>query len=155
MNNRLWEYRRKFNIDAQKFAILTGVSPGELSKIERGYREPSGVFRDSCARILGVPIEVLFPKFDEEYRQAQIPIKDNILKELEQVLRGVDFCCRKLTEMEVNQYLFVCDEILERLFIEQKVPLDDEVGALLIKKIKYALETKEEDLQNKKEEILE
>ncbi len=37
------------------------LAPSRLSVLERGYDEPSGYERAALARVLGVPVEVLFP----------------------------------------------------------------------------------------------
>jgi len=153
MENLLWFYRRKFGVDAYALAQQVGITPQRLSRIERNQEEATDIIKDTCSRVLGVPIETLFPPEDLEFKKLQAPIKESIIERIEKTLGEVMFCERHLTSLEINRWLFWADEVLE-LIIKSKISLDKKIGDWLIEKMKDKLKKEEQDIEDKKEKVL-
>jgi len=59
--NRLKEARGKKGISQLKLAFLTGISPGDISRIECGWIRPYPSWRKRLAEALGTTETELFP----------------------------------------------------------------------------------------------
>lgn len=153
MENLLWFYRRKFGVDAYALARQVGITSQRLSRIERNQESPTDIIKDTCSRVLGVPIETLFPPEDLEFKKLQVPIKEAILERIEKTLDGVMFCGRKLTSLEINRWLFWADEVLE-LIIREKIVLDKKMEDWLIEKMEDRIKKEEQGIEEIKEKIL-
>ena len=60
--NRLKEIRNERNLSQLRLALLTGIAPSELSRIENGWIRPYPGWRKRLARALGVTEKELFPE---------------------------------------------------------------------------------------------
>lgn len=59
--NRLKEARGEKGISQLKLAFLTGISPGDISRIECGWIRPYPSWRKRLAEALGTTESELFP----------------------------------------------------------------------------------------------
>lgn len=49
--NNLWRFRTQKGIKQNDLSVMLGCSPSYLSKVEKGYSEPTDEFRKRCARL--------------------------------------------------------------------------------------------------------
>jgi transcriptional regulator with XRE-family HTH domain len=54
--------RRLRSLSVTEMALETGFSHSYVSQVEGGYLPPSDRYRAAAARVLGVPVEALFPE---------------------------------------------------------------------------------------------
>ena len=66
MINLLPVLRRKKKIKQVELARALNISPSYLCKVEKGLAEPTDAFKESCAVILGEPVESVFPPQTEK-----------------------------------------------------------------------------------------
>ncbi len=59
--NKLKEVRNERGLSQLKLAFLTGISPGDLSRIENGWLRPYPGWRKRLAKALGIAQTELFP----------------------------------------------------------------------------------------------
>ncbi len=60
MNNRLKEYRARYNYTQEKLATLIGVTRPTISFIEKNKMLPSVLLALKCARVFNCNVEDLF-----------------------------------------------------------------------------------------------
>ncbi len=59
--NRLKEVRKERGLSQLRLALLTGIAPGDISRIENGWIRPYPGWRKRLARALGATEVALFP----------------------------------------------------------------------------------------------
>ena len=59
--NKVASYRKHKRLSQKQLASLVGVHPSYIALIELGLRKPSLDIALKLSRILGVPVEELFP----------------------------------------------------------------------------------------------
>ena len=59
--NRLKEVRHERGISQLRLAMLTGIAPGDISRIENDWIRPYAGWRKRLARALGTTESELFP----------------------------------------------------------------------------------------------
>ena len=59
--NRLKEFRNKRGFSQLRLAMLTGIAPGDISRIENGWLRPYAGWCKRLARALGTTKDELFP----------------------------------------------------------------------------------------------
>lgn len=59
--NKLREARKEKGLSQLKLAFVTGIAPGDISRIENGWLVPYPGWRKRLSRALGVPETELFP----------------------------------------------------------------------------------------------
>lgn len=59
--NKLKEVRKKRGLSQLKLAFLTGIAPGDISRIENGWIRPYPGWRKRLAKALSTPQTELFP----------------------------------------------------------------------------------------------
>lgn len=59
--NKLKEIRNEKGFSQLRLAMLTGIAPGDISRIENGWIRPYTGWRKRLARALGTPETQLFP----------------------------------------------------------------------------------------------
>ncbi|MEE9201813.1 MAG: helix-turn-helix transcriptional regulator [Dehalococcoidia bacterium] len=59
--NRLKEVRNERGVSQLRLAMLTGISPGDISRIENDWLRPYAGWRKRLARALGKTEAELFP----------------------------------------------------------------------------------------------
>ncbi|GAH61860.1 unnamed protein product [marine sediment metagenome] len=64
--NRLKEIRNERGLSQLRLALLTGIAPSELSRIENGWIRPYPGWRKRLARALGATESELFPEEQKE-----------------------------------------------------------------------------------------
>ncbi|MFC1933650.1 helix-turn-helix transcriptional regulator [Chloroflexota bacterium] len=62
MNNKLKEFRNKKGLSQLRLALLTGISPWDISRIENDWIRPYPGWRKRLAKALGVTEKELFPE---------------------------------------------------------------------------------------------
>jgi len=65
--NKLKEVRNKMGFSQLRLAMLTGIAPGDISRIENGWLRPYPGWRKRLSRALGTTETELFP--DEQRGQ--------------------------------------------------------------------------------------
>jgi transcriptional regulator with XRE-family HTH domain len=60
--NRLKEFRNKRGLSQLRLALVTGISPGDISRIENGWLKPYHGWRKRLARALNITEKELFPE---------------------------------------------------------------------------------------------
>jgi len=61
VGNKLKEVRKEKGLSQLKLALMTGIAPGDISRIENGWLKPYPGWRKRLARALGIPESELFP----------------------------------------------------------------------------------------------
>jgi len=64
--NRLREARKEKGLSQLKLAFMTGIAPGDISRIENDWLVPYPGWRNRLSKALGVPETELFPSNGEE-----------------------------------------------------------------------------------------
>ncbi len=64
--NRLKEARNERGFSQLRLAMLTGIAPGDISRIENGWIRPYAGWRKRLARALGTTEADLFPSEQKE-----------------------------------------------------------------------------------------
>jgi len=59
--NSLKKVRNEKGLSQLKLALMTGIAPGDISRIENDWLRPYPGWRKRLARALGVPESELFP----------------------------------------------------------------------------------------------
>ena len=59
--NRLKEFRNKRGFSQLRLAMLTGIQPSDISRIENGWHYPYAGWRKRLARALGTTEGEIFP----------------------------------------------------------------------------------------------
>ena len=63
MNNKLQKIRKEKGLSQLKLSMMTGIAPGDISRIENGWLRPYPGWRKRLAKALGVTNEAeLFPE---------------------------------------------------------------------------------------------
>ena len=62
MNNKLQKVRKGKGLSQLKLSMMTGIAPGDISRIENGWLRPYPGWRQRLARALGTPAGDLFPE---------------------------------------------------------------------------------------------
>lgn len=62
--NKLQKVRKEKGLSQLKLSMMTGIAPGDISRIENGWVKPYPGWRKRLARALGTTEAELFP--DEE-----------------------------------------------------------------------------------------
>jgi transcriptional regulator with XRE-family HTH domain len=65
MGNNLRKFRKQKRLSQLKLAFLTGIAPGDISRIENGWLKPYPGWRRRFADALGVTENQLFPNGKE------------------------------------------------------------------------------------------
>ena len=68
--NRLKEIRKGKGLSQLKLAFMTGIAPGEISRIENSWLKPYPGWRKRLSRALGVPETELFPPEEKNRNDA-------------------------------------------------------------------------------------
>ncbi len=71
-------FRKRLGMTVVELAKLAGLSPGMLSKIERGQTSPSLATLAALAAALNVPVTALFRQFEEERDASFVPAGEGI-----------------------------------------------------------------------------
>jgi putative transcriptional regulator len=58
--NKIWSARKEKGLMQYELAKLLDCSPSYLSKVEKGFQEPTGKFKKKCAMILKIKEAELF-----------------------------------------------------------------------------------------------
>jgi transcriptional regulator with XRE-family HTH domain len=61
LKNNLQEVRKQRGLSQLRLSFLTGISPGDISRIENGWVKPYPGWRKRLGRALGVSEAELFP----------------------------------------------------------------------------------------------
>jgi transcriptional regulator with XRE-family HTH domain len=61
VGNKLKEVRKERGLSQLKLALVTGIAPGDISRIENGWLKPYPSWRQRLSRALGMPESELFP----------------------------------------------------------------------------------------------
>jgi transcriptional regulator with XRE-family HTH domain len=59
--NNLWQIRMDKGLKQNELSKLLECTPSFLSKIEKGFQEPSNKFKKKCARVLKIKESKIFP----------------------------------------------------------------------------------------------
>lgn len=59
--NRLREARKAKELSQLKLAFMTGIAPGDISRIENGWIKPYPSWRKRLSKALGISETELFP----------------------------------------------------------------------------------------------
>lgn len=62
--NRLKEVRNERGLSQLRLALLTGIAPGDISRIENNWLRPYPGWRKRLSRALGISEAELFPPDD-------------------------------------------------------------------------------------------
>jgi len=65
MNNKLKEIRNQRGLSQLRLSFLTGIPPGDISRIENNWLRPYSGWRKRLARALGTTEAGLFPNETE------------------------------------------------------------------------------------------
>jgi transcriptional regulator with XRE-family HTH domain len=65
MDNNLKIFRKNQKLSQLKLSYLTGIAPGDISRIENGWIKPYPGWRKRLAEALGVTQDQLFPNGKE------------------------------------------------------------------------------------------
>jgi len=61
--NKLKNIRTQMGLSQRELAKKAGLSPSLIAQIELGQKHPSWLTADRIAAALGVPVEIVFPRF--------------------------------------------------------------------------------------------
>ena len=70
VKNRLKEVREQKGLSQLKLTMMTGIAPGDISRIENGWLRPYPGWRRRLARALGVSEPELFPAGEAVSRET-------------------------------------------------------------------------------------
>lgn len=78
LGSQVHGFRRQLGMTMVELAKLAGLSPGMLSKIERGQTSPSLATLAALARALNVPVTALFRRYEEQRDASFVPAGQGI-----------------------------------------------------------------------------